>query len=135
MSFYGWQQLPYILRCSYVRCIYIYNCYFLFLDWYLNYYMVSFFVSSDFPYLKVHCFMIWVLLLLLSFDFHLHVISSSILSLSICMCPWVWSGSLVNSIYVDIVFCIYSTSLCLLVGALNLYLVKLWISLYLFWFC
>ena len=40
----------------------------------------------------------------LSFDFHLHGIPFSIPSLSVCMGPYVWSGSLVDSIYMGLVF-------------------------------
>ena len=43
-----------VLWCSYVRCIYIYNCYIFFLDWSFDHYAVSFFVSFHSLYLKVY---------------------------------------------------------------------------------
>ena len=46
-------SLPYILRCSYVGCIYIYNC-FIFLDWFLDHHVVSFSVSYNSLYFKVY---------------------------------------------------------------------------------
>ena len=46
----------------------------------------------------------WGLLLLLSFASHLHGIYFSILSLSVYMCLEVWSGFLVHSIYMGLVF-------------------------------
>ena len=39
--FYECQCLTYVLRCSCVECINIYNCYVFFLDWSLDYYVVS----------------------------------------------------------------------------------------------
>jgi len=36
--------LSYVLRCSYVECIDIYNCYVFPLDWSLDHYVVSFFI-------------------------------------------------------------------------------------------
>ena len=50
--FYGCQHLPYVLWCSYVGCIYIYNCYIFFLYWSLDHYVVSFFVSCNNLYFK-----------------------------------------------------------------------------------
>ena len=42
-SFYGcW---PYLLWCSYVGCVYIYNCYIFFFDWSFDHWVVSFIVS------------------------------------------------------------------------------------------
>ena len=38
---YACQCLPYILRCPYVGCMNIYNCYVFFLNWSLDYYVVS----------------------------------------------------------------------------------------------
>ena len=39
--------LSYVLRCSYVGCIDIYNCYVFLLDWSLDYYVVSFLISCS----------------------------------------------------------------------------------------
>ena len=36
--FYSYYHLPYVLRCSYVGCINIYNFYIFFLDWSLDHY-------------------------------------------------------------------------------------------------
>ena len=47
-------SLPYVLRCSYVGCTDIYNCYVFFLDESLDHYVVSFFFSYDILYFKVY---------------------------------------------------------------------------------
>ena len=58
----------YILRCSYVECIYIYNCYIFYLGWSFDHYIVSFFVSYHGLYFKVYfiwyerCYSFFVLL-------------------------------------------------------------------------
>ena len=44
-SLYGCYDLSYELRCFFVGYIYICNCYIFFLDWSLDHYVVSFFVS------------------------------------------------------------------------------------------
>ena len=49
-------------------------------------------------------FPIWRLLLQLSFASHLHGMYYSILSVSVYMCLWVWSGFLVDSIFMGFVF-------------------------------
>ena len=51
---YACQYLPYILRCPYVECMNIYNCYVFFLDWSHHHYVVSFFVSYNIIYFKVY---------------------------------------------------------------------------------
>ena len=48
--------------------------------------------------------LIWILLFQLSYDFHLHGIPSPIPLLSVCKCPEVWSESLVDNIYMGLVF-------------------------------
>ena len=79
-------HLPYVLWCFKVGCIYVYNGYIFFLDWYLDYYKVSFLpLVTDFILKSIY--LSWVLLLLLSFDFCLHGISSSSPSLSVSVCP------------------------------------------------
>ena len=46
-------HLPYVLRCSYFGCIYVYNCY-IFLDLSLDHYVMFFFVSCNGLYFKVY---------------------------------------------------------------------------------
>ena len=81
-----------MLWCSYVGCIYIYNCYIFFLDWSFDHYVVSFFVSFHSLCLKVY--FIWY-----------EYCYSCFLLVSICMeylfpalhfqsvCPLFWGGS------------------------------------------
>ena len=64
--------LPYVLRCSYVGCVNIYNCYIFFLDWSLDHFIVSFFVSCNSLCFKVY---------LVSYE----NCYSSLLLISICM--------------------------------------------------
>ena len=52
--FYVCQCLSYVLRCSYVGYIDIYNCYIFLLDWPLDHYAVSIFISCNILYLKVY---------------------------------------------------------------------------------
>ena len=52
--FHTCSHLPYVLRCTYVRSIYICNCYIFFLDWSFDLYVVSFFVSFHGLYFKVY---------------------------------------------------------------------------------
>ena len=42
------------LRCSYIGCIDIYNCYVFLLDWSLDHYVVSFLISCNLLYVKVY---------------------------------------------------------------------------------
>jgi len=49
--------------------------------------------------------------------------------LSACMCPFIWSGSLKDSLYRGLVICIHSASLCLLIGTFNPYTFKVVISM------
>ena len=49
-------------------------------------------------------YLIWVLLHLLYFGLHLHEIFFPSTSLSLCKCLLVWGGSLVDSMYRDLVF-------------------------------
>ena len=44
-SFYVCYYFSYVLRCSYVGCIDIYNCYVFLLNWSLDHYVVSFLAS------------------------------------------------------------------------------------------
>ena len=50
---FHFQCLSYVLRCSYVGCIDIYSCYVFFLDWPLDYYVVSCLISCNLLYFKV----------------------------------------------------------------------------------
>ena len=74
-TFWPIQYLPYILRYSYVGCIYIYS-YIFFLDWSFHYYIVTFFVSCTSLYLKVYLYDM-SMLFQLSFDLLLHRIPLS----------------------------------------------------------
>ena len=80
LSIYGSQHLLYILRCSYVGCMYVYICY-VFLDWSLEHYAVSSFVSYNIIYIKFFLSNVSIATEA-SFDFHLHEILSSITSIS-----------------------------------------------------
>ena len=73
----------YVLRCSYVGCIDICNCYVFLLDWSLDHYVVSFLISWNLLYFKVYFFLIWGWLLQVSFASPFHRIYFSILSLSV----------------------------------------------------
>ena len=46
--------VSYALRCSYVGCIDIYSCYGFLLDWSLDHYVASFFISCNLLYFKVY---------------------------------------------------------------------------------
>ena len=78
--------LSYVLRCSYVECIDIYNCYVFLLDWSLDHHVVSFLIFCNLLYIKVYFCLIWGLLLQHFFASHLHGIYFSIPSLSVYMC-------------------------------------------------
>ena len=98
------KHLLYILRCSYVGCIYIFNCYIFFLDWSFDHYVVSFFVSFHSLYFKDY--LIWCkncdsCFLLVSICMKYFFPSPS---LSVCMCPLFWGRSLIDSIYRDLAF-------------------------------
>ena len=128
-SFYVCYCLFYVLRFSCVGGIDIYNCYVFLLDWSLDHYVVSFLISYNLLNFKVLCCLIWGLLLQLSFASHLHGKYFSILSLSVFMCLEVWSGFLVDSIYMGLVF-VSIQPVCLLFGAfINLHLNYSYVSL------
>ena len=46
--------VSYVLRCSYVGCIGIYNCYIFLLDWSFDHYVASFLISCNILYFKVY---------------------------------------------------------------------------------
>ena len=127
--FYGCCHLPYVLLCSYVGCINIYNCYIFFLDWSLDHYAVFFFVSCNSLYFKVY--FLWY-----------EYCYSSFLLISICM-EYFFLSPQFKSVCVprpELVpcrqhiygscFCIHSASLCLLVGAFNPFTIKVVIDMY-----
>ena len=128
-SFYVCYCLSYVLRCSCVGCIDIYNCYSFLLDCSLEHYVVSFLISCNIIYFKV-C-IVWY-----------EDCYSSILLLSICM-EYIFPSSNLQSIHVfrsqvgrqhicGSCFCIHSASLCLLVGAVNLFTFKVIINVFVF---
>ena len=80
--------LSYVLRCSYVGCIDIYNCYVFLLDWSLDHY-VEFFMRIATP--AFFCFPF-------AWNIFFHPLTFS------HMCLSVLSGFLVNSIYTGLVF-------------------------------
>ena len=55
-----WWYLLYIFSCSYVGCIFVYNCYIL-LDWFLGHYIMSFFVSCYSLFENLFC-LVYILL-------------------------------------------------------------------------
>ena len=79
-------SVSYVLRCSYVGCIDIYNCYVLLLGWSLDHYVLSFLISCNLLYFKVY--FVWYE------DFY-----SSFLLLPICM-EYIFPSSHFQSIYV-----------------------------------
>ena len=91
---YACQCLPYVLRCSYVGCINIYNCYVFFFDLSLHHYVLSFFVSYNILCFKVY--FVW------NSDCH-----SGFLLVSICM------TYLFLSFYFQLV-CVSRSEVCLL---------------------
>ena len=114
----------YVLRCSYVGCIDIYNCYVFFLDWPLDHYVVSFLFSYNSPHFKVYivcykyCYSNFLLVsvcmgyLFPSFHFQ-----------SVCV-PRSEVGPLWQHIIYRSCFCLHSASPYLLVGAFNLFTFK-----------
>ena len=121
-------HLPYVLRCSYVGCINIYSCY-IFLDWSLDHYVVSFFVSCNSLYFKVY--FVWYenfYPAFFWFPFAWNIFSHPLpFSLYVSLgLKWV---SCRQHIYGSC-FCIHSASLCLLVGAFNPFTFKVIITMY-----
>ena len=122
-------QLPYVLRCSYVGCTYIYNCYISFLDWPLDHYVVSFLVSCNILYFKVY--FIWYeygyfsfLLISFAWNIFFHPLTFSLyvsLGLKRVSCRQHIYGSC---------FWIHSANLCLLVGAFNPFTCKVIIDMH-----
>ena len=121
--------MSYVLRCSYVGCIDIYNCYVFLLDWSLDHYVVSFLVPgstlilrSMLSYIRIatpafFCFPFAWNIFFHPLTFGLYV------SLGV---KWV---SCRQHIYGSC-FCIHSACLCLLVGAFNPFIFKVIIDIY-----
>ena len=106
----------YVFRCSHVGYIYIYNCYDLLLDWFLDHYVMSFFVSCNSLYFKV-CFVWYKHWLSFSFPFAWNIFFHP-LTFSLCVSldlKWV---SCRQHIYGSC-FHIHSAILCLLIGAVS----------------
>ena len=88
-----------------VGCINIYNCYIFFLDWSLDHYVVSFFVSCHSLYFILMSILSDMRIATPAFFWYPLVWNIFVHPLSsVCMCLWVWSGSLVDSIYMGLVF-------------------------------
>ena len=128
-SFYVCYCLSYVLRCSYVGCIDIYNCYVFLLDWSLDHYVVYFFISCNLLYLR-------------------SILSDMRITSPALVCfPFAWNiffRPLIFSLYVSwglkwvscrqhiygSCFCVYSASPCFLVRAFNLFTFKVIIDIY-----
>ena len=121
--------LSYVLRCSCVGCIDIYNCSLFLLDWSLDHYVVSFLISCNFLYFKVYfvwcedCYSSFLLLpICMEYIFpSSHFQSICILRLKSVSCRQHIYGSY---------FCIHSASLCLVVRAFNPFTFKVIIHIY-----
>ena len=95
--------LMYLLGCSYVECIDIYNCY-VFLDWSFDHYVVSFYNSCNILYFKVYFFWYedcYFSFLLLSICMEYIFPSSHFQSIFVFRSE---VGFLLHSIYMDLVF-------------------------------
>ena len=128
-SIYVCKCLSYVLRCSYVGCIDIYNCYVFLLAWSLDHYVVSFLISCNLLHLR-------------------SILSYVRIATPAFFCfPFAWNiffHPLTFSLYVFLgmkwvscrqhiygsCFCVHSASLCLLVGALNPFTFKVIIDIY-----
>ena len=117
------------MRCTYVGCTYIHNCYIFFLGWSFAYYVMSIFVSCN-----SHCFKVYF-------------VWYNITTISFFWFPFVWNiffYPLTFSLYVSLdlkwvsgrqhiygsCFCIHSATLCLLFGAFSLFTCKVIIDMY-----
>ena len=119
--------LTYVFRCSCVECINICNCYVFFLDWSLDHYVVSFFVSYNIILKSILSEIRIVIPPFFWFPFtwiifFLHFTCNLYVSLDL---KWVSCRQHICGPC----FCIHSVNLYLLVGALNLFIFKVIISL------
>ena len=117
-------QFPYLsllvfalcIRCSYVSCIHIYTCYKFFLDWSLDHYVMSFFVSCYSFCFKVY--FAWYKYCYPNFFWFPFGWSTFFHQLTFCLCMTL-DLKLVSyrqPIYGSC-FCIHSAKLCVLIGA------------------
>ena len=116
--------LSYVLRCSYVGCIDIYNCYVFLLDWSLDNYVVSLSLVIFFILRSILFDMRIATPAFFCFPFaenkYFHPVTFGLyVSLGL---KWV---SYIQHIYRSC-FCIHSASLCLFVGAFNPFTVNYW---------
>ena len=117
------------MRCSYVGCIDIYNCYVFFLDWSLDHYVMSFLTSCILLFLRSILSDIRIATpAFFHFPFACNVFFhplTFILYVSLGL-KWVYCR---QHIYGSC-FCIHSDGLCLLVGAFNPFTFKVIMSIY-----
>ena len=120
-------HLLYVLKCSYVRCINIFNCY-IFLDWSLNHYEVSF-VSCNSLYFKVYLSDMSIATpAFFWFPFEWNIFFRPLI-FSLCVSLGLKWVSCRQHIYGSC-FCIHSASLCLLVRAVNPFTFKVIFDMY-----
>ena len=122
--------MPYILWCSYVGCIYIYNYYVLW-EWTLDHYVVSL-VSSY----KCLCFKVYFVCYEYSYSYFLWFpfawnAFSHPITLRLQISIGLRSVSCRQSTYRPyFCICIYPASLCCLVGAFNPFTYKVLVDMY-----
>ena len=122
------QHLSYILWCSQVGCIYIYNCY-IFLERSFDHYVVSIFVSFHSLCFKVY----FINMSVATLAFFWSLFAWNIFSQPFTFCLYVSLGLRWVSCRQHIqasCFCFHSASLCLLVGAFNPFTFKVIIDKY-----
>ena len=123
-SFYVCEFLSYVFRCFYVGCIDIYNCYVFILNWSVDHYLVSFFISYNLLYFKVYfvryedCYSSF-LLLPIWWNIFSHPLTFNL------YVSWVLKWVSCRQHVHGSCFCIHSASLCLLVGAFNPFTFKI----------
>ena len=117
------------MRWLFFGCIYIYNCYIFFLDWFLDHYVVSFLIPCNLLYFRVY--FLWYEVATLAFfcfpfawNIFFHPLTFSLyVSLGL---KWVSCRQHIHGSY----SCIHSASLCLLVGEFNPFTFKVIIDIY-----
>ena len=120
--------VSYALRCSFVGCIDIYNCYVFLLDWSLDHYVASFLISCNLLYFKVYfvwyedCYPAFFCFQFAWNIFFHPLIFSLYMSLGL---KWVSCSQHIHGSC----FCIHSASLCLLVGVFNPFTFKVIIDI------
>ena len=131
-----------VLRCSYVGCINICNCYVFLLDWSLDHFVLSFFIS-------------WIFFILGYILSDLRIVTSTFFwfqfAWTIFFCPLTFSQyaflglNLISCVCVCVwhfcewtLFCVHSANLCLLVEEFNQFSFKVIFdtgTFSLFWVC